>query len=145
MKAILASILVAWMVASGVGDLLDGVVKSITAPIGNVIDFFFGEGEKKPPAETKPAERQQVIGTVRLTYDNFVLIYTPTGIAFPPGTTATTLDQDGKPTNCELRIGSERKNSFLVADVIKGSPKAGQLVVTRQQPAPGASDYQVLE
>ena len=59
--------------------------------------------------------------------------------------TATTLDKEGRSTGVELRISEERKNSFLVADILRGSPKAGQFVVVQPKLQPGATDYQVLD
>ncbi|MFT5469380.1 MAG: hypothetical protein ACI8UO_004501 [Verrucomicrobiales bacterium] len=148
MNSILASCLIATTTAGGVGELVDRVVHSITDPIGAFIDSLpiIGDKDDKPDAEApKQQPKPQVIGTVRFAYEGFVLIYTPTGRATPAGTIATTLDTEGNPTNVQLRIGAERKNSFLVADVLEGSPRSGQFVIIKPKLQPGATDYQILE
>lgn len=144
MNSILASCLIATTAADGVGEVVDRVVDSITRPISYLIELLPGKREAVDPDE-RPIVQPQVVGTVRFAYEGFVLIYTPTGRATPAGTIATTLDTDGNPTGVELRIGAERKNAFLVADILKGDPKAGHFVIIKPKLQPGASDYQVLE
>jgi len=99
-----------------------------------------------PVPEEVSAEPDQVLGTIRFAYDNFVLIYTPVKLNVPAGTKVTTLGKDGVPRGVELSLSDERKGAFLVADVISGQPLAGDLVVI----VPGnrgatVAEYQVLE
>ena len=95
------------------------------------------------PATTAP---DQVIGTVRFAYDNFVLIYTPIKLTVPAGTRVTTVGKDGLPQNVQLSMSAERKGAFLVADVVSGQPMAGDLVVLASGPKSSTvADYQVLE
>lgn len=142
MTSFLAAILLTPLLADGVGSFVGDVIDTVTAPIGNLIDAVFGEEEAAPQ---QPKQKMKVIGTVRFTYEGYALIYTPTGSSTPAGTIATTLDSEGNNTAVELRISAERKNSFLVADILRGSPRAGQMVVVKPQLQPGASQYQVLE
>ncbi len=117
--------------------------------------FPFGEEKKAERAKEKaaaeptaaaPVSPEQVIGTVRFAYDNFVLIYTPIKMDLPAGTRVTTLGKDGQPRPVELSLSKERKGTFLVADVSSGEPLAGDIVVLL--PSAGAAtvaEYQVLE
>jgi hypothetical protein len=98
-----------------------------------------------PPVPTTTAP-DQVIGTVRFAYDNFVLIYTPIKLTVPAGTRVTTVGKDGLPQDVQLSMSAERKGTFLVADVISGQPMAGDLVVLASGPKSSTvADYQVLE
>jgi len=123
--------------------MLGGLLSPVTGLIG-------GDGEK-PDKEKKenaaaPA-KQTVVGTIRFSYEGFVLIYTPVRLNIPAGTKATTVGKDGIPQDVELRISEQRKNTFLVADVVSGSPKAGQIVMatlSNSKPANAAPEYQVL-
>jgi plastocyanin len=88
----------------------------------------------------------QVVGTVRFAYDNFVLIYTPIKLNLPAGTRVSTIGKDGLIHDVELSMSSERKGTFLVADVISGQPVAGELVVLKPgSKAATVAQYQVLE
>jgi len=98
-----------------------------------------------PPVPTTTAP-DQVIGTVRFAYDNFVLIYTPIKLTVPAGTRVTAVGKDGLPKDVQLSMSAERKGTFLVADVISGQPMAGDLVVLASGPKSSTvADYQVLE
>ncbi|MEM7010719.1 MAG: hypothetical protein AAF585_04465 [Verrucomicrobiota bacterium] len=142
MSSLLTAILLTPLVAEGLGGIVGDVIDTVTAPIGNLIDAVFGDEEAAPEQK---AQQMKVIGTVRFTYEGYALIYTPTGSSTPAGTIATTLDAEGNPSAVEMRISAERKNSFLVADILRGSPKAGQMVIVKPRLQPGASQYQVLE
>lgn len=129
----------------------------LVAPFVNAVRFVgglmpFGSERKAEKAAEVPvpeevsAEPDQVLGTIRFAYDNFVLIYTPVKLNVPAGTKVTTLGKDGVPRGVELSLSDERKGAFLVADVISGQPLAGDLVVI----VPGnrgatVAEYQVLE
>jgi len=105
-----------------------------------------GDDAQKPKRETS---EQTVVGTIRFNYEGFVLIYTPTKANVAPGTIVTVLGKDGKPQDVEMKISAERKESFLVADIIRGDPKAGQLVITSATPSTSSGgssdDYQILD
>jgi len=94
-------------------------------------------------AATEPS---QVVGTVRFAYENFVLIYTPLKTSLPAGTKVTTVGQDGAPGGAQLSMSTERKGAFLVADVVSGQPRSGDLVVTvPDRKGRALADYQVLD
>lgn len=121
------------------------VLKAPINLISNLVPSGGGKTEAKTEEE-EPSTPKKVVGTVRFSYENFVLIYSPTNAAIPPGTMLTTIAKDGTPQTVELKMSAERKGSFLVADVVKGNPKSGHVVVTSPSTAPPSqSDYQVLQ
>ena len=135
-------------------------LSSLAAPFVSAVRFVggllpFGGEKKEHRAAAKAAAEQpeavapapdQVIGTVRFAYDNFVLIYTPIKLNVPAGTRVTTLGKDGLSRGVELAMSNERKGAFLVADVISGTAQAGDLVVLVPGPkATTVAQYQVLE
>jgi hypothetical protein len=143
-------------------DVLAPLRSAARFVVGLVPSFGEDRAESEPPATAASAEGEantqvadareaasgatQVVGTVRFAYENFVLIYTPLKTALPAGTKVTTVDKDGVAGGTELSMSTERKGAFLVADVISGHPRSGDLVVT----VPGRkdralADYQVLE
>ncbi|MEM1296705.1 MAG: hypothetical protein AAGH89_15175 [Verrucomicrobiota bacterium] len=121
------------------------VLKAPINLISSLVPSGGGVKESKADKETQ-ADPKKIVGTVRFSYENFVLIYSPTSAAVPPGTPLTTLAKDGTPQSVELKMSAERKGSFLVADVVKGNPKSGHLVVTSSGSGSASrSEYQVLE
>ena len=118
--------------------------------VGGLLPFGGDRKEEKAAEDPIPpvvsAEPDKVLGTIRFAYDNFVLIYAPVKLNVPAGTKVTTIGKDGVPRGVELTLSNERKGSFLVADVVSGQPKAGDLVVI----IPGnrgatVAEYQVLD
>ncbi len=138
-----------------VTSTVTSTTQSSIAGLANTLHFW-GDGEGKDakkqadPAEapTPAMSEPKIVGTVRFSYEDFALIYTPTKVDIAPGTLVTVLGKDGEPQDVEMRISAERKDAFLVADLVRGRPKSQQLVVTKSVPiATGASsveDVQVL-
>ena len=126
----------------------------ITEPIGKAINFviglvpFVGDDKDKEDnnVSAQEAENLTVVGTVRFTHDGFILIYSPTKATIAAGTKLMTLDKEGIPKDVELTMSAEKKGSFLVADVVRGDPKSGELVVTAPQQIASRkpSEYQLL-
>lgn len=128
--------------------------KTSLAGLANTLMFWNGDSDAEPKSDAKQEDapqmsEQKVIGTVRFSYDGMALIYTPTKAAVEPGTLVTVLSKDGSPQDVQMRISDERKDAFLVADIISGTPTSGQLVVTKPVPLAGPGDsavdeYQIL-
>lgn len=83
---------------------------------------------KGPVAPIKaPAPAPVVIGKVSMVNAElgFVLIQTP---ATPEtGTALQTRAKDGTETAL-LRVSAEKKQPFIIADILKGKPQAGEIV-----------------
>tara|TARA_R110002096_G_scaffold135954_3_gene288228 strand:- start:1501 stop:1962 length:462 start_codon:yes stop_codon:yes gene_type:complete len=131
---------------------LDVLKLPLTATAGLFSSLVPSGGEKKDAKADKKkteeeSEPQKLVGTVRFSYEDFVLIYSPTNASVPPGTPLTTVNKEGIPQSVKLKMSAERKGSFLVADVVKGNPKSGHLVVTDPKAASASqqSEYQVLD
>lgn len=81
-----------------------------------------------PEAPIKaPAPRPVAIGKVAMVNQDlgFVLIQTP--LTPETGTALQTRSKDGSET-AQLRVSAEKKQPFIIADIMKGKPLAGETV-----------------
>ncbi len=124
-------------------DVLAAPLNATVGFLGSV--FPKGGGEEKPEEKKEDEAPQRMVGTIRFSYEGFVLIYSPTNEMLPPGTKLTTISKEGAAQDTVLKLSAEKKGSFLVADIVKGDPKSGHLVVTQKGGGTAArSEYQVL-
>lgn len=91
-------------------------------------------GEVAPEAPRKKVA--EIVGTVRLCQDGFVLIEVERmGKPAPAaGTELIVVGTDGTPKEVELKLSDARKGSFFVADVLQGVPAIGDRVGTVSGP-----------
>ncbi|MFK5923685.1 MAG: hypothetical protein QM496_16010 [Verrucomicrobiota bacterium] len=133
------------------------------------IPQLFG-GKDKAEKEAKEAEEKadsaadenvpgnRVVGVVHLVNDRgrFVLVKSVSGgrSMVAAGTTWMTYDANGRPS-AKLKVSSERKGAFVVADIVKGSPNRDDSVILHglmnkkgdvtTVKTPGGEKKQVLE
>ncbi len=111
-------------------DVMTAPINATAGLIQALIPGGGGKADQSEPEDTAPHET--VVGTVRFSYEGFVLIYSPTSTNLPPGTALTTIDKQGISQAVELKMSAEKKGAFLVADIVSGSPRAGHVVVTKR-------------
>ncbi len=114
--------------------------------IGAIFGGETGELEERGEAANPvvPPSRL-VVGTVRFSYEGFVLIHSPTRTGVAAGTRVMTLDEKGQDLGARMEMTGDRKHSFYVADVVEGSPRAGEVVVTApEKEGEGRSNRQHL-
>lgn len=90
--------------------------------------------KKKPEAEQKD-NTVHVIGVIELVNpeQRFVLIRMHGKLAIPAGREITAMDAGGAQT--KLKVSPEKKQDFLIADIVDGNPRAGNLVVFKPDKA----------
>jgi len=86
--------------------------------------FWFGK--KRPPRAT--VKVPQFVGTVTLVSDDPLFVLIDNGSLPPPsaGTVLTIDNQGGTPV--EMKVTRIQKPPFVVADIVKGTPKKGDRV-----------------
>ncbi len=83
-------------------------------------------GKKRPPKAT--AKVPQFVGTVTLVSDEPSFVLIDNGSLPPPsaGTVLTVENPGGAPV--EMKVTRIQKPPFVVADIVKGTPKKGDRV-----------------
>jgi len=94
-------------------------------------------GAHQPPPEDQvetPKPRTMIVGQVASVHqaDRFVLIKRHGPGAFGPDMLYSAVNPDG--TSASLRPTGEKLGRFHAADILEGTPSAGDLVIARQMP-----------
>jgi hypothetical protein len=99
---------------------------------------------KKKPEAARDDNTVHMIGVVELVNpeQRFVLIRTHGKLSIAAGQEITAMDAGG--TTTKLKVSPEKKQDFLIADIVDGNPRAGNLVVFKpvKAAAPPASPSQ---
>ncbi len=117
-----------------------GEVATFPAKIPGLLNPFDKSSKEKKELRAEAEEhltqpRNLTVGTIQLVHQSgqFVLIRTQGGMDLPATGTLFSYGPDMRPT-AELRLSGERKSGFLVADIVKGDPVAGDSVIFHQDP-----------
>jgi len=92
--------------------------------------------QKPKPAETSPdAAKAEPVGVIELVNADarFVIVHLNANAPLPAGTELTSLNATGQPS--KLKVTPERKNIFITADIVSGSPQKGDSVLRGNVPA----------
>ncbi len=144
--------------------LTEGKLSSLKIP--KIPQLFGGKDKKKVGGTEGKADStddenvpgNRTVGVVHLVNDRgrFVLVKSVSGgrSMVAAGTTWMTYDANGKPS-AKLKVSSERKGAFVVADIVKGSPNRDDSVILHglmnkkgdvtTVTTPGGEKKQVLE
>lgn len=104
---------------------------------------IIGKGLRKLPWKKKKKEDAaqkeevtRVIGVIEMVNpeQRFVLVRTQGKITVPPGQEITAMDATG--TTTKLKVSPEKKQDFLIADIVDGSPRVGNVVLFKASPKP---------
>jgi hypothetical protein len=84
---------------------------------------------KKKPEPARDDNTVHMIGVIELVNpeQKFVLIRTHGRLSIPAGREITAMDAGGATT--KLKVSPEKKQDFLIADIVDGNPRVGNLVV----------------
>ncbi|MEM0970300.1 MAG: hypothetical protein AAGJ31_13160 [Verrucomicrobiota bacterium] len=94
-----------------------------------------GRSERKNAEEENEAG-VEVLGAVRYTHDDHVLIYSMNDKLLEAGMRVSILGKDGRVKDVELRVRDIRKGGFVVADLVSGEPDSGDLVIPFEEESP---------
>ncbi len=85
--------------------------------------------KKKKDEPVQTDEGARLIGVVEMVNpeQRFVLVRTQGKILIPAGQELTAMDASG--TTTKLKVSPEKKQDFLIADIVDGNPRAGNVVV----------------
>ena len=96
--------------------------------------------QKPKPAETSPEAAKAVpVGVIELVNADahFVIVHLNANVPLPAGTELTSLNATGQ--TAKLKVTPERKNIFITADIVSGSPQKGDNVLQGNVPAVGTA------
>lgn len=96
--------------------------------------------QKPKPEESNPeAAKATPVGVIELVNADaqFVIVHLNANAPVPAGTELTSLNATGQPA--KLKVTPERKNIFITADIVSGSPQKGDSVLRGNVPATGAA------